>query len=161
MRVLVTTDSYQPILDAEQLQAIFDTALTYLDKDLDVSVNINWLNADDIRQINKKFRNTDKQTNVLVFEQQLPAAIIANTGINSFGDIALCSAVIVAEAEQQNKTVKNHCIHIAIHGLLHLLGYDHKQEAEAELMENTEIKILRLLNIDNPYLEKPVPTQNN
>ena len=67
------------------------------------------------------------------------------------GDLAICADVLTLEAEQQNKTVDDHWAHITIHGTLHLLGYDHIEDQEAEQMELLEIKLLAKLGIDNPY----------
>jgi probable rRNA maturation factor len=66
----------------------------------------------------------------------------------------ICTPLIALEAQQQNKQLFDHWAHITIHGVLHLLGYDHIDDAEAEEMEALEIKILSRLNINNPYLEE-------
>ena len=70
------------------------------------------------------------------------------------GDLVICAPLIAQEAQQQNKALFDHWAHILIHGVLHLIGYDHLQDDEAEEMEALEIKILSTLNIDNPYLDR-------
>ncbi|CAC9437784.1 Metal-dependent hydrolase YbeY, involved in rRNA and/or ribosome maturation and assembly [Bathymodiolus heckerae thiotrophic gill symbiont] len=101
----------------------------------------------EIQYLNKTYREQDKPTNVLSFPSDLPKEI--NAAI--LGDVVICSAVVRKEAEAQNKTFDHHLIHMAVHGTLHLLGYDHIEEGEAEAMEALEIKILHGLKICNPY----------
>lgn len=96
-----------------------------------------------IRQLNDEFRGMDKATNVLSFP--------ADDG-EMLGDVILSVETLEREAAQQHKTVQDHATHLLIHGLLHLLGYDHELgEQEAEEMEAVEIAMLAVLNIANPY----------
>lgn len=69
------------------------------------------------------------------------------------GDLVVCAPVVEKEAFEQNKALEHHWAHIVIHGVLHLMGYDHIDEAEAERMESKEIAILETLHISNPYIE--------
>jgi probable rRNA maturation factor len=105
------------------------------------------VNATDIQNLNKTYRNQDKTTNVLSFPSDLPKEI--NEAI--LGDVVICSAVVRAEAQMQHKTFEHHLIHIVVHGTLHLLGYDHIEEDEAQVMEALEVEILHRLKIYNPY----------
>lgn len=101
-----------------------------------------------IAALNKEFRGKEGPTNVLSF----PPAEPAGEGAAGFlGDIALAAETIVAEAEFQGKRFENHAAHLAVHGFLHLLGYDHENLAEAEAMEAREREILASLGIDDPY----------
>ena len=75
-------------------------------------------------------------------------------GMNLLGDLVVCASVIAKEAQAHQKILKDHWAHIIIHGILHLLGYDHINESDALEMEAKEILILQQLNIDNPYQEK-------
>ncbi len=99
-----------------------------------------------IAALNKEFRGKDGPTNVLSFP---PAETGGEPGF--LGDIALAAETIVAEAEFQGKSFENHAAHIVVHGFLHLLGYDHMNEADAEKMEAREREILGTLGVADPY----------
>jgi len=86
-----------------------------------------------------------------------PADIPEGIGLNLLGDLVVCAPVLEREALEQHKPLAHHWAHIIIHGVLHLLGYDHLTEEDADLMENKEINILQKLNITNPYLEITQP----
>jgi len=103
--------------------------------------------ADEMRQLNKQYRDQDKSTNVLSF----PMQSLLEDEVLLLGDIALCAPVIKQEAQQQSKAEKAHWAHMVVHGMLHLQGYDHMKDDEAEEMENMEIKILEQLGFANPY----------
>lgn len=105
-----------------------------------------------IRELNKHHRNMDKPTNVLSFP---PARSKAPPGTPRFlGDIVLAFETIEREARDEDKPLENHITHLVVHGVLHLLGYDHEDEEEAELMENRERQILSGLGIPDPYAER-------
>lgn len=101
----------------------------------------------EIQDLNKTYRDKDQPTNVLSFSSDLPIEI--DEAI--LGDVVICTDVVADEARAQNKTFDHHLIHMAIHGTLHLLGYDHIDEKEALIMEGLEIKILEKIEIANPY----------
>ena len=102
---------------------------------------------DEIQKLNKQYRDKDKATNVLSFPMDSPEEV----DICLLGDIILCAPVISEEAQQQNKTSSAHWAHMMVHGMLHLQGYDHIKNDEAEEMEQLEISILKRLGFDNPY----------
>lgn len=106
-----------------------------------------------IQGLNKEFRNQDKPTNVLSFPAEPDEKFdeLFAEELLPLGDIALAYETIEREAANQGKTFKNHFIHLLIHGTLHLLGFDHITEEEAEEMESAEITLLKILKIDNPY----------
>ena len=107
-----------------------------------------------IRQLNRDFRGIDRATNVLSFPQFSPAQLPKlgkQTGPVELGDIALAYQYMVVEAKKDHKILINHTTHLVIHGLLHLFGYDHGFDQEAETMEKLEIKIMKALGIDDPY----------
>ena len=99
------------------------------------------------QELNSAYRGKDAPTNVLSFpaEVELEDAIV-------LGDIAICMPVVAAEAAQQGKSESAHLTHLVIHGVLHLLGYDHVEDQQAAAMEALEIQALAQLGIANPYL---------
>lgn len=99
------------------------------------------------QDLNKTYRGKDKPTNVLSFSLELPEFVKEDL----IGDLAICAQVVEQEALEQNKPINNHWAHLTIHGALHLLGYDHIDNIEAEEMESLEIKLLGQLDIQNPY----------
>ncbi len=101
----------------------------------------------EIQKLNKQYRDKDKATNVLSFPMQSPEEI----DVCLLGDIVLCAAVINREAKQQSKAENAHWAHMVVHGMLHLQGFDHIKNEQAEEMEQLEIKILNQLGFDDPY----------
>lgn len=99
------------------------------------------------RALNRDYRNRDYATNVLSFPADLPPGIT----VPLIGDIVLCAPVIAREAQEQGKVLGDHYAHLTIHGVLHLLGFDHGTDAEAARMEALETRILAGLGIGNPY----------
>ncbi len=118
--------------------------------------NIGLLLTDDaqIRQLNRDFRKQDKATNVLSFiadKDPFDALYSDEVEPEYLGDIAMAYETLVREANQQNKGIKQHFMHLLIHSILHLLGYDHINDTDAQLMEGLEIKLLSKIDIENPY----------
>jgi probable rRNA maturation factor len=109
--------------------------------------------ADDafVHKLNKEYRGKDKPTNVLSFHQFEAEELKQQSGYVALGDIILAHETVLREAEQQGKTFEDHLTHLLIHGTLHLLGYDHIDDDEAETMEALEIEILAGMGIKNPY----------
>lgn len=109
----------------------------------------------EIQDLNKNYRHKDKPTNVLSFPALSPQEfdhIDPNNNFMVLGDIILSFETILKEASEQGKSFENHLSHLLIHSLLHLIGYDHETEDEAQIMESLEIAILKNLAIDNPYI---------
>ena len=106
-----------------------------------------------IQELNKRYRQKDKPTNVLSFPTDKDVDAV---GVVQLGDMILAWETICAEVKEQNKTLESHMSHLLIHGFLHLLGFDHEQEDEAEEMEKIEIAIMQELGYEDPYTELPM-----
>jgi len=103
--------------------------------------------ADEGRALNRDYRGKDYATNVLSFPVELPPGI----ALPLIGDLAICAPVVQREAAEQGKAERDHWAHLTIHGVLHLLGYDHVDERDATIMEALETRILASLGIADPY----------
>ena len=101
------------------------------------------------QQLNADYRGKDKPTNVLSFPFEAPPGL----ELPLLGDLAICAKVVADEAQQQHKALHAHWAHMVIHGVLHLLGYDHIDDDQAEEMEKLEIELLASLGYSNPYIE--------
>ena len=105
------------------------------------------------RALNLEARGKDYATNILSYPSDLPAAVIELMPTLPLGELIICHDVIVREAAEQEKTVAQHISHLLVHGVLHLLGFDHEiGQAEQDEMEQLEIEILAGLNLPNPYI---------
>ena len=143
------------------------------------TISVLWTNDSEMAGINKQFRQQDKPTNILSFPAQdfLPDIHISDTKMPDtktpdtqasdtkasepifLGDMALGFETVTDEAADNGQPAEHHLAHLFLHGLLHLAGYDHQNEAEAEEMEALEIQLLAEMNIPNPYLLKPDPNK--
>ncbi|MBX3487332.1 MAG: rRNA maturation RNase YbeY [Candidatus Paracaedibacteraceae bacterium] len=137
------------------LTEITHVVLSEFDFDRNVDVNIKLTNDAEIQILNREFRNKDKPTNVLSFPSMTEDDLdyLPDDAHFHLGDIALAYETIQHEANDQEKTLQNHVLHLTVHGLLHLLGFDHETDAEADEMETLEVDILAKQSIPNPYKE--------
>ncbi len=110
-------------------------------------MTIRVVDENEIRQLNRDYRGKDYATNVLSFEADLPPEL----DLPLLGDIIICPAVVSREADEQGKSLESHWAHMVIHGTLHLQGYDHIEDSEAEVMEALEIAIMHKLGYADPY----------
>ena len=111
--------------------------------------------ADDVlqRELNRTYRGIDKSTNVLAFSGLMDAASLPSRETGVLGDIVLAFETCAAEAKVQGKKPEDHALHLAIHGLLHLLGFSHEEADDAQAMEDLERHILAVFGISDPYAE--------
>ena len=131
---------------AELFKQWVDTALTSVTEQ-EFELTIRLVNSTESQQLNKQYRQKDKPTNVLSFPFEVPEGI----ELNLLGDLVICAQVVEQESKDQKKKLFDHWAHMVIHGCLHLLGYDHINDIDADEMESLEIKILAKLSITNPY----------
>lgn len=119
----------------------------------EIELSITLSNDENIRNLNRDYRNKDKPTNVLSFPQidWTKDNIDANNPLIMLGDVIVALETIEREAHEQDKRLQDHFIHMLVHSILHLCGYDHEIETDAEAMEKLEIDILNEMGIKNPY----------
>jgi len=129
----------------EQFFLWANTALKNLKPDAEMTIRIS--DAQESQQLNSEYRSKDKPTNVLSFEFEAPSGI----DLPLIGDLVICPEIVKKESIEQEKTFHNHFAHMVVHGCLHLLGFDHIDNDEANEMESLEKQILAGLGIDDPY----------
>ncbi len=112
-----------------------------------VEVSLLFTNVSDIQRLNGEYRQIDKATNVLSF----PAQTLVEDGRMLVGDVVICLSIVEAEAAAQGKLPLVHLTHLVLHGVLHLLGHDHVEDADADQMESIEINLMASLGYANPY----------
>jgi probable rRNA maturation factor len=114
----------------------------------DAVLTIRLVDNDESRDLNARFRQQDKPTNVLSFPADLPAEI----DLPLLGDIVICAPLVEKEAAEQGKSRRSHWAHLCIHGIFHLLGYDHRDDHEAQEMEALESQVMTALGFPDPYM---------
>ena len=117
------------------------------EKKRDSVVNLKIVGNAEMQQLNKEFRNKDRATNVLSFTND----DLSKDVTKNIGDIAISYDFVKQEAKDHGKSFSDHVIHMLVHGIYHILGYDHEDDISAEVMESKEIYILDKLKISNPY----------
>ncbi|EIW87917.1 hypothetical protein AGRI_15400 [Alishewanella agri BL06] len=143
---LQLASSASDLPDVTQFQRWLQAAILPFQDEAEVTIRI--VDEQESQQLNLQYRGKDKATNVLSFPFQCPPGI----ELPLLGDLVICAGVVRAEAAEQNKPLAAHWAHMVVHGCLHLLGFDHINDADAEQMEAEEIQILQQLGISNPYL---------
>lgn len=119
----------------------------------EANLAIRLVGAKEGRALNRHYRGKDYATNVLSFPADLPEGLPPGVRLPLLGDLVLCAPVVAREAREQKKPLGAHYAHLTVHGVLHLLGWDHADEREAEAMEQLERGILAGLGIADPYLD--------
>ncbi len=142
-------DTTQQVLPSEEDVTRWATAVLRHQKAGEQELTIRFVGEEESAELNGAYRGKHRPTNVLSFPFECPPGM----EINLLGDLVVCVPVIHKEAEEQNKAVNDHYTHMIVHGVLHLMGYDHIDDADAEEMEALEITILSELGIDDPYQE--------
>lgn len=140
------TDESLPISEDELTRLAI---LTLKDYRKEAELTIRLVTTDEITQLNNAYRKQNKATNVLAFPSTVPPEIQLDLPL--LGDVIICPQVLVDETKQLNKTLDSHWALIIIHGILHLLGYDHIKDDDAVIMQTIEIKLLAELGFANPY----------
>ncbi|MCX2523862.1 rRNA maturation RNase YbeY [Larsenimonas rhizosphaerae] len=140
--------AFTPLPDEDQLTRWVGLVLDTVGIEDERELTLRFVDDDEMRDLNATYRGKDKSTNVLSFPFEAPAGI----ELPLLGDLVLSPHVIDREAREQGKTLQDHFTHMVIHGTLHLLGYDHIEDAEAEEMEAMERRLLSELGISDPYL---------
>lgn len=133
--------------DLASFQLWVNTALGAYNKAFELTIRI--VNNKESQQLNHQYRHKDSPTNVLSFPFEVPEGV----ELDLLGDLVICADVVLTEAQVQNKPIDSHWAHMVMHGCLHLLGYDHIDDNEAEEMEKIEINLMKTLGYSDPYLE--------
>ena len=130
---------------AADFQRWLDAAILPFQEEAEVTVRL--VDEAESQELNHTYRGKDKPTNVLSFPFECPPGI----ELPLLGDLVICRQVVESEATEQGKPLMAHWAHMVVHGSLHLLGYDHIEDGEAEEMEALEIEFMAALGFENPY----------
>lgn len=150
-----STGQWADIADKALHAAVAESAYPYLaGSEREVEVSLSLSNDDEVRALNAQWRGKDKPTNVLSFpmcDAQELASADKPGSILLLGDMILARETCVREAADKGVSTEQHATHLMVHGMLHLLGYDHMDDGEAEDMEAREIRALHRLGLPDPY----------
>ena len=149
---LINDNKIQTTIDSNVIKNWVVTALKTIKVDGDMSICIKLVNTKEATELNLKYRKKDTATNVLSFSSLIPNSLQSVLPIHHLGDLVLCPEIVKCEAAKQFKSEVAHYAHLIIHGTLHLNGFRHKTENDANNMEEKEIKIMEKLGFPNPYL---------
>ena len=132
------------------LEEKLNTALSYIFNEegiIDGSINLKILTDEGMKELNKRFRNKNTATNVLSFSNE----DISKSITGNLGDIAISYEFVKRESKELKTNFDDHMIHMLIHGVYHILGFDHENDEMADIMEIKEVELLKKLHIKNPY----------
>lgn len=148
--LVVFDERWNTVPGLHRIQALANTAIRTLERQEDGDEVVVALSTDEeVRGLNRSYRGKDVPTNVLSF----PA--VAGIETRSFGDVVLAYETCESEAGERGIELSDHACHLALHGILHLLGQDHEEEAEAEAMERLETRLLGAIGIADPHQDNP------
>ncbi len=133
--------------DDELLKWVTETLV--FENHSDTELTIRFVDEKESADLNEQYRHKSGSTNILSFPFETPAEV----ELDLLGDLVICTDVVKKQAAEQKKDELAHWAHMVVHGTLHLLGYDHLTDAEADVMEDKEIKILSQLGYTDPYRE--------
>lgn len=136
---------------AQDFQRWADAALRAAEHEGAAEITVRIVDEAEGRELNHEYRERDYATNVLSFPSELPDFLKDEMEVLPLGDLVICAPVVAREATEQGKPLQDHWAHLTVHGVLHLLGFDHIEDEEAEDMEARETAILAGMGIANPY----------
>lgn len=145
---IATDEPLESYPSLEKMTLWAKTALITGGRTKDSELTIRMVDSAEIHELNKTYRHVDRPTNILSFPFEMPEGI---EELPIIGDLVICKEVLERECIEQNKTLEEHFCHLIVHGCLHLIGYDHIDECDAQVMEPLEIKALAELGFKNPY----------
>ncbi|MBA2656139.1 MAG: rRNA maturation RNase YbeY [Tatlockia sp.] len=123
--------------------------LPLLEHENTAELTLRLVNAEEMTHLNHHYRQQNKLTNVLAFPSEIPDLVELDYPF--LGDVVICPMVVERECSEQGKTLEAHCAHLVIHGVLHLLGYDHIKDDGAQQMQAIETRLLSQLGFADPY----------
>ena len=142
----LAVENEQGLPTEQDIQLWLDKTIPPFQENAELTVRI--VDTKESHQLNHDYRGKDKPTNVLSFPFEVPPGI----ELDLLGDLIICRQVVEKEAEEQNKPLLAHWAHMVVHGSLHLLGYDHIEDDEAEEMESLETEIMQTMGFEDPYI---------
>lgn len=142
----LAVENEQGLPTEQDIQFWLDKTIPQFQKSAELTIRI--VDTEESHQLNHEYRGKDKPTNVLSFPFEAPPGI----ELDLLGDLIICRQVVEKEAEEQNKPLLAHWAHMVVHGSLHLLGYDHTEDDEAEEMESLETEIMQAMGFEDPYI---------
>ena len=138
--------------DETLCESWIDAALACADKHGRYVVSVRFVDESESIALNNQYRGKNSASNVLSFTANIPEDTNSLLELEPLGDIVLCPKIVAQEADSQDKSLASHWAHLLIHGLLHLLAYDHQSPSDTDVMEALETKALKRLGIPDPYL---------
>lgn len=144
----IVTEEQENLPSKEQVENWLKVILSPFQDQAELTVRI--VDVEESQYLNNTYRHKNKPTNVLSF----PFESLIDIEVPLLGDLVICKSVVESEALQQKKSLQSHWAHMIVHGCLHLLGYDHITDEDANEMESIEIDIMHQLGFDNPYQEQ-------
>jgi len=142
----------QQVPEKKSIENWISSTLTKIDKQfVQPEITIRIVSPEESQALNLQYRGKNKPTNVLSFPFEAPEMIPVEEIGELLGDLVICESILLQEAKQQNKSLESHWAHMVVHGVLHLLGFDHVDNKDAEKMEALEVKVLSDLGFKDPY----------